>query len=426
MEVAKEVLEGNKVKLKVEIEKERVNDALDKAYKKVVKDVSLPGFRKGRVPRHILEARYGKEVLHSDAFDFLVPQAYMEAVKAAEIEPIDQPEIEDFYIAENEPATFTAIVQVKPEVELGQYTDLGIEKDQVNLSDDEIEEVLKRQQEQHAYLETVDRDTVEEGDFAIIDFTGFLDGEEFPGGSAEEYTLEIGSGYFIPGFEDQLVGQKVGEEVEVKVTFPEDYQAENLAGKDAVFKVNIKELKVKKVPELNDDFAREAGEFESLDELKEDIKEKLLKQKEDQVQREYEEKILEKISDNATVDVPEVLVNNELDMMLQNMNYSLSQQGVNIEQYFAFMGIDPEDWRKDNWEMAEKRAKINLVLEAIAKKEGIEVSDEEIDKRIEEMTEGSEQKPEQFKAFLMASGQLDGLVHSMLIGKVYDFLMANN
>ncbi|MGB4177738.1 MAG: trigger factor [Halanaerobiales bacterium] len=426
MEVAKEVLEGNKVKLKVEIEKERVNDALDKAYKKVVKDVSLPGFRKGRVPRHILEARYGKEVLHSDAFDFLVPQAYMEAVKAAEIEPIDQPEIEDFYIAENEPATFTAIVQVKPEVELGQYTDLGIEKDQVNLSDDEIEEVLKRQQEQHAYLETVDRDTVEEGDFAIIDFTGFLDGEEFPGGSAEEYTLEIGSGYFIPGFEDQLAGQKVGEEVEVKVTFPEDYQAENLAGKDAVFKVNIKELKVKKVPELNDDFAREAGEFESLDELKEDIKEKLLKQKEDQVQREYEEKILEKISDNATVDVPEVLVNNELDMMLQNMNYSLSQQGVNIEQYFAFMGIDPEDWRKDNWEMAEKRAKINLVLEAIAKKEGIEVSDEEIDKRIEEMTEGSEQKPEQFKAFLMASGQLDGLVHSMLIGKVYDFLMANN
>lgn len=426
MEVAKEVLEGNKVKLKVEIEKERVNDALDKAYKKVVKDVSLPGFRKGRVPRHILEARYGKEVLHSDAFDFLVPQAYMEAVKAAEIEPIDQPEIEDFYIAENEPATFTAIVQVKPEVELGQYTDLGIEKDQVNLSDDEIEEVLKRQQEQHAYLETVDRDTVEEGDFAIIDFTGFLDGEEFPGGSAEEYTLEIGSGYFIPGFEDQLVGQKVGEEVEVKVTFPEDYQAENLAGKDAVFKVNIKELKVKKVLELNDDFAREAGEFESLDELKEDIKEKLLKQKEDQVQREYEEKILEKISDNATVDVPEVLVNNELDMMLQNMNYSLSQQGVNIEQYFAFMGIDPEDWRKDNWEMAEKRAKINLVLEAIAKKEGIEVSDEEIDKRIEEMTEGSEQKPEQFKAFLMASGQLDGLVHSMLIGKVYDFLMANN
>lgn len=426
MEVAKEVLEGNKVKLKVEIEKERVNDALDKAYKKVVKDVSLPGFRKGRVPRHILEARYGKEVLHSDAFDFLVPQAYMEAVKAAEIEPIDQPEIEDFYIAENEPATFTAIVQVKPEVELGQYTDLGIEKDQVNLSDDEIEEVLKRQQEQHAYLETVDRDTVEEGDFAIIDFTGFLDGEEFPGGSAEEYTLEIGSGYFIPGFEEQLVGQKVGEEVEVKVTFPEDYQAENLAGKDAVFKVTIKELKVKRLPELNDDFARELGEFDTLDELKEDIRENLLKQKEDQVQREYEEKLLEKISENAEVDVPDVLVNNELDMMLQNMDYTLRQQGVNIEQYFNFVGIDPENWRQDNWEMAKERAKINLVLEAIAKKEGIEVSDEEIDKRIEEMTEGSEQKPEQFKAFLMASGQLDGLVHSMLIGKVYDFLMANN
>ncbi|NLJ84657.1 MAG: trigger factor [Halanaerobiaceae bacterium] len=426
MEVAKEVLEGNKVKLKVEIEKERVNDALDKAYRKVVKDLALPGFRKGKVPRRILEARYGKEVLHSDAFDILVPQAYMEAVKTAEIEPIDQPEIEDFYIAENEPATFTAIVQLKPEVELGQYTDLGIEKEAVELNNEEIEEVLKRQQEQHAYLETVDKETVDEGDFAIIDFTGYVDGEEFPGGSAEEYTLEIGSGYFIPGFEEQLVGQKVGEEVEVKVTFPEDYQAENLAGKDAVFKVTIKELKVKRLPELNDDFARELGEFDTLDELKEDIRENLLKQKEDQVQREYEEKLLEKISENAEVDVPDVLVNNELDMMLQNMDYTLRQQGVNIEQYFNFVGIDPENWRQDNWEMAKERAKINLVLEAIAKKEGIEVSDEEIDNKIQEMTEGSEQKPEQLKAYLLASGQLDGLVHSMLMGKVYEFLMENN
>src|SRR5690554_4772680 len=374
MEVAKEVLEGNKVKLKVEIEKERVNDALDKAYRKVVKDLALPGFRKGKVPRRILEARYGKEVLHSDAFDILVPQAYMVAVKTAEIEPIDQPEIEDFYIAENEPATFTAIVKLKPEVELGQYTDLGIEKEAVELNNEEIEEVLKRQQEQHAYLETVDKETVDEGDFAIIDFTGYVDGEEFPGGSAEEYTLEIGSGYFIPGFEEQLVGQKVGEEVEVKVTFPEDYQAENLAGKDAVFKVTIKELKVKRLPELNDDFARELGEFDTLDELKEDIRENLLKQKEDQVQREYEEMLLEKISENAEVDVPDVLVNNELDMMLQNMDYTLRQQGVNIEQYFNFVGIDPENWRQDNWEMAKERAKINLVLEAIAKKEGIEVS----------------------------------------------------
>lgn len=426
MEVAKEVLEGNKVKLKVEIEKERVNEALDKAYRKIVKDLALPGFRKGKVPRTILEARFGKEVLHNDAFDFLVPQAYMEAVKAAEIEPIDQPEIEEFYIAENEPATFTAIVQVKPEVELGQYTDLGIEKEEVELSDEEIEEVLKRQQEQHAYLETVDKETVEEGDFAIIDFTGYIDGEEFPGGSAEEYTLEIGSGYFIPGFEEQLIGQKVGEEVEVKVTFPEDYRADNLAGKDAVFKVNIKELKEKRLPELNDDFAREVGEFQSLAELKEDIREKLLKHKEDHAQQEYEEKLLEKISDNAEVDVPDVLVNNELDMMLQNMDYTLRQQGINVEQYFNFMGIDPEDWRNENWEMAKKRAKINLVLEAIAKKEGIEVTDEELDNRIKEMTEGSEQKPEQLKAYLMASGQMDGLVHTMLMGKVYEFLMANN
>ncbi len=426
MEVAKENLQDNKVELKVEVEKERVNEALDRAYKKVVKEVSIPGFRKGKVPRRVLETKYGKEVLHRDAFDFLIPRAYSDAVQAAEIDPINQPEINDFYIAEDEPATFTAVVEVKPEVELGEYTDLGVEKDEVEVTEDEVLDTLKKKQEQNSQLESTDREEIEEGDFAIIDFTGSVDGEEFPGGSAEEYTLEIGSGSFIPGFEEQLVGQKTGEEIEVNVSFPEEYQAEDLAGKDAVFKVSIKEIKVKNLPKLDDEFAKEISEFETMDELKEDTKNNLLEQKGNNANRKYEDEIIEKASANAEVDVPAILVDNELDMMLQNMEYSLSQQGINVDQYLQYLGTDKDSWRTENREDAEKRAKSNLVLEAIAKKEGIEVSDEEVDSRLEEMTEGSERKPKEFKAYLQMNGQLDGLVHSMLITKVIEFLRENN
>lgn len=426
MEVAKESLQDNKVELKVKVEKERVNDALDKAYKKVVKEVSISGFRKGKVPRRVLETKYGKEVLHRDAFDFLIPRAYSDAVQAAEIDPINQPEINDFYISEDEPATFTAVVEVKPEVELGDYTELGVEKDQVEVTEEEVLETLTKKQEQNSQLESTDREEIEEGDFAIIDFTGFVDGEEFPGGSAEEYTLEIGSNSFIPGFEEQLIGQKTGEEIEVNVSFPEEYQAEDLAGKDAVFKVNIKEIKVKNLPELDDDFAKEISEFDTLDELKEDTKNNLLKQKEDNAKKKYEDEIIGKTSDNAEVDIPEILVENELDMMLQNMEYSLSQQDINVEQYLQYLGTDKDSWRLENREDAEKRAKSNLVLEVIAKKEGIEVSDEEVDSRVGEMTEGSERKPEEFKAYLQMNGQLNGLVHSMLITKVIEFLRENN
>lgn len=426
MEVAKEHLEGNKVELKVEIEPERVNKALEQAYRKVVKNVTIPGFRKGKAPRRVLEARYGKEVLHKDALDILIPSAYIQAVKAAEIEPIAQPEIDNLYLAENEPATFTAVVEVKPEVELGQYTDLGIEKEEVEVTEEAVLEELKRLQEQHSQLENSDKEIVEDGDFVVIDFEGTIDGEIFPGGSVEEYTLEIGSGIFIPGFEEQLIGQKVGEETEVKVTFPEDYQVENLAGKEAIFKVNIKEIKVKKIPELDDEFAKEVGEYDTLDELKEKTRERLEKFEEERVNREFEDKIIEKAAENANVDVPEPLINNELDMMYQNMAYSVSLQGLKIEDYLEFMGLDEETWRENKRETAIKRAKINLVLEAIAKKEGIEVSDEEIDKRIEEMAADSEKSPEQIKGLLKLQGQLDGIKHSMLIKKVIDFLVENN
>ncbi len=426
MEVSKEELKGNKVALDVEVEEERVDEVLNQAYKKVVKDVSIPGFRKGKVPRKILEKRFGEEVLHRDAFDLLIPRAYSEAVKAARIEPVDQPEIDDFYIAAGEPATFRAVVEVKPEVELGQYTDLGIEKEEVEVTEEEVEGRLEKQVEQHSQLVNSDKEVAETGDHAIIDFTGYLNGEEFEGGSAEEYTLELGSGNFIPGFEDQLIGAKVGEDVEVDVTFPEDYQSEDLAGQDVIFKVEIKEIKEKQKPELNDDFAKEVSEYETLAELKESIKEEIREQKEKTNKNKFEEELLNKIAENSEVDISDTLVDQELDQMYQNMEHTLSHQGMKIEDYLNYMGLDEAGWREENKEDATKRAKQMLILDAIAEAEGIEAPEEEVDAKIAEIAEQHEQDVEQVKAIFKMQGQLDSLIESIKNEKTFDFLVENN
>ncbi len=426
MEVNKQDLEGNKVELQVEVEPERVNDALDKAYKKVVKDVDIPGFRKGKVPRKVLEARYGKEILHKDALDFLIPKAYREAVKAAEIEPIDQPDIEDFYIAEDEPATFTAEIEVKPEVELGEYQELGIEKEESEVTEEDIETRIDQLREQHSQLITSEKSEVEDGDYVIIDYEGKINGETFPGGSAEEFSLEIGSGTFIPGFEEKLIGKKVGEESDISVPFPEDYNAEDLAGEEAVFTVKVKEIKEKKLPELDDDFAREAGDFETFAELKEDITQKIDEEKENKVENEFKNAVVEEAVDNAEVDVPDTLVENELDQMFQNMSYSISQQGLEVDKYLEYMGLNEEEWREKNRENAARMAKNNLVLEAIAREEGIEVSDEELDNKVEEIAAESDQDLEQVKVIMQMQGQLAKIKEGLRVEKTLDFLLENN
>ncbi len=426
MEVNKQELEGNMVELKVEVEEERVNEALNQAYKKVVKDVNVPGFRKGKVPRKVLEARFGKEILHKDALDFLIPRAYREAVDEAGIEPIAQPDINDYYIAENEPATFTAEVEVKPEVKLGEYKKLGIKRDETEVSEEDIEERLEQSREQHSQLISSDKELVEEGDYLIIDYEGKIDGEIFPGGSAEEFSLEIGSGTFIPGFEEQLVGKKVGEETEITVTFPEDYNAEDLAGQEAVFTVNIKEIKEKEIPELNDDFAKEAGDFETLEELKDDIKKKIQEQKEKQAENKFKNDIVEKAVENTEVEVPDTLINNELDQMYQNLSYSLMQQGLEVDKYFEYMGIDEKEWREKNREQAAKMAKNNLILEAIAKEEGIEISEEELDNKVKEIAEENDQDVKQVKAILQMQGQLASMKEGLRVEKTLDYLVENN
>src|SRR6056297_3166386 len=419
-------LEGNKVELEVEIEAKRVNEALEQAYKKVVKDIDISGFRKGKVPRKVLEARYGKEILHKDALDILIPEGYREALEETDIEPIDQPDIEDYYIAEDEPATFKAIVEVKPEVELGDYKDLGIEKENAEVTEEEIQEEIDRVRNQHSQLVASDKEVVEEGDFVIIDFEGKKDGEPFPGGSAEEYSLEIGSNTFIPGFEEQLIGAQVGDELELNITFPEDYNAEDLAGEDVIFDVEIKEIKEKQLPELDDEFAKEVSDYETFEEYKESIKERLQKSKEDRTQREYENKLIEKASQNAEVDVPEKMVEDELNTMFQNFAQSVTQQGMEVDDHLDYMGTDKEGWKEQNKEAAENRTRSNLVLEAIAEKEDIEISEEEIEEQVQEIAESNDQDPEQIKAFLQMQGQLEGLKDGLKMQKTIEYLKEHN
>lgn len=427
MEVKQERLEDNKVRLDVEVDIDEVNEALEQAYKKVRKEVSLPGFRKGKVPRKVLEANYGKEVLHKDALDILIPANYQKALEETDIEPISEPEFEDFYIAEDEPATFTAVVEVKPEVELGEYTGYEIEREEVEVTEEDIMAILNRQREEQSQLVSVDRDEVQEGDHVIIDFEGFVDGEAFPGGSAEEFTLEIGSGQFIPGFEDELVGKEVSDEpYEVEVTFPEDYQAEDLAGQEAVFEVTIKEIKVKELPELDDEFAKDVSDFDTLEEFKEDIENRLKEQKENQANRNLENEIIEKISEAAEVEVSEQLIENELDQMMQQMAQNLQQQGIDMEDYFKYMGSSQDEWREENRDQAAARAKNNLVLEAIAEKEEIEVSDEEINDKLKEIADANDQDFEQVKAFMQMQGQLESLRKGLKMEKTIDFLIENN
>ena len=426
MEIKKNELEGNKVELQVEIEPERVNEALEQAYKKVVKDIDISGFRKGKVPRKVLEARYGKEVLHKDALDILIPQGYSEALEETGIEPIDQPDIKDYNIEEDEPFTFTAEVEVTPDVELGEYKELEIEKEDAEVTEEEIEAEIDKARNQHSQLVSTDKEVVEEGDFVIIDFEGKKDGEKFPGGSAEEYSLEIGSNTFIPGFEEQLVGAKVGEELEINVTFPEDYNAQDLAGEEVVFDVDVKEIKEKQLPELDDEFAKEVSDYETFEEYKESIQERLQKNKEERTEREYENKLIEAASENAEVDVPAKMVEEELDKMYQNFAQSVSQQGMEVEDYLDYMGTDEEGWREQNREAAENRTRSNLILEAIAEKEGIEISEEEIEEQIEEIAENNDQDPEQIKAFLQMQGQLDGLKDGLKMQKTIEYLKENN
>ncbi|MCC2532011.1 trigger factor [Bacillus velezensis] len=423
MSVKWEKQEGNEGVLTVEVDADTFKTALDDAFKKVVKQVSIPGFRKGKVPRGLFEQRFGVEALYQDALDILLPVEYPKAVEEAGIEPVDRPEIDVEKIEKGESLIFTAKVTVKPEVKLGDYKGLGIEKDDTAVTDEDVQNELKALQERQAELVVKEEGAVENGDTVVLDFEGFVDGEAFEGGKAENYSLEVGSGSFIPGFEEQLTGLEAGAEKDVEVTFPEEYHAEELAGKPAVFKVKIHEIKAKELPELNDEFAKDIDEeVETLAELTEKTKKRLEEAKENEADAKLREELVLKASENAEADVPQAMIDTELDRMLKEFEQRLQMQGMNLELYTQFSGQDKNALKEQMKEDAAKRVKSNLTLEAIAQAENLEVTDEEVEAELTKMAEAYNMPVENIK---QAIGSTDAMKEDLKVRKAIDFLVEN-
>jgi trigger factor len=420
-----EKLEGNEGVLTVEVEAEEFNSALDKAFKKVVKTVQVPGFRKGKMPRPIFEKRFGVESLYQDALDIILPEAYSKAIDETGIEPVDRPEVDVEQIEKGKNLIFTAKVTVKPEVKLGDYKGLEVEAVDTEVTDEDVENELKSMQERHAELVVKEDGEIVEGDTAVIDFEGFLNGEAFEGGKGENHTLEIGSGQFIPGFEEQLVGKKSGEETEITVTFPEEYHSEELAGKEAQFKVKIHDIKTKELPELDDEFAKDADdEVESLDALKEKIKNRLQEQKTQDAENNKRQTLVEKASENAEVVIPDAMVETELDRMLQEFEQNLQMQGMTLEMYQQFSGQDKDALKEQMREDAKKRVQTNLTLEAISETENLEATEEDVEAELAKMAEMYQMEVEQIKQAL--GGNADALKGDLKVRKAIDFLVENS
>lgn len=379
--------EGNEAVIKLHLDKSEFKAAINQAYKKDRKKFNIQGFRKGKAPRQIIEQRYGKGVFFEEAINILLPKYYPEAIETLELDPVSRPDIDLKDVSLDEGVVIEAKFFVKPEVELGDYKGVEVEKVDAEVTDEMIDAEIKKVQEQNARIVTVEDRAIEDGDITTIDFVGTLDGEEFEGGKAENFELTIGSGQFIPGFEEQLIGANVDDEVKVEVTFPEDYQADDLAGKDVVFMVTVQGVKSKELPELNDDFAKDTSEFDTFEEYKNNLKEELTKSAKESADRAQRDKVIEAVCDNATIDIPEVMVENEIDGMIREMQQQLQYQGLSFDQFLQFQGKTIEDYREDVKESAETRVKTSLTIEKIKEVEAIEVTDEDVEKELERLAE---------------------------------------
>ena len=385
MSVQVEKLEKNMAKLTIEVSSEEFENEIAKAYKKNKNKISMPGFRKGKAPRAMIEKMYGKGIFYEDAANSIIPDAYADAAKESELEIVAQPEIDVTQIESGKPFIFTATVALKPEVTLGEYKGIEVEKKEVEVTDEEVEAEINKVRESNARMLDIDDRATQDGDTVLIDFDGYVDGKQFEGGKADDYSLVLGSHSFIDNFEEQLVGKNIGDDVEVNVTFPENYQAEELQGKPAVFKVKIKEIKVKELPELDDDFAQDVSNFDTIAEYKEDLKKKLTENKEEALKREREEAVIGKIIENAQMDIPEQMVDAQTRQMTQEFAQRLSSQGLSIDQYMQFTGLTPQKMIEELKPQALKRIQSRLVLEAVVAAENIETTEEELDKEIENM-----------------------------------------
>ena len=419
-----EKLEGNQGVLTVEVDAETVSTSLDSAFKKVVKQINVPGFRKGKMPRPLFEKRFGVESLYQDAIDLMLPEAYTTAIEETGIEPVDRPEIDVEQMEKGKTFIFTAKVTLKPEVKLGNYKGLEVETFETSVTDEDVDNEIKSLQEKQAELVVKEDGKAENGDTVVMDFEGFVNDEAFEGGKAENYSLELGSSQFIPGFEEQLVGLATGESKDVEVSFPEEYHAAELAGKPAVFKVTLHEIKGKALPEQDDEFAKDVDdEVETLDALKEKIKSRLEHDKKHEEEHYLQNTVVEKATANAEVEIPSVMIDNEVDRMLQEFEQRLQMQGMNLELYFQFSGQNEEALRGQMKEEAEQRVRGNLTLEAIVKAENIEVSDEEVNVELQKMADAYNMTVENIQAAL---GNLDGIKSDLQVKKAVQFLIENS
>ena len=400
MSVQVEKLEKNMAKLTIEVSAEEFDAAIEQAYQKDKKKISLPGFRKGKAPRKMIEKMYGTGVFYEDAANIVTPKAYSEAAKECGEEIVSQPEISVTKIGAGQPFIFTAEVALKPAVTLGDYKGVEVEKTPVEVSEEEVDKEVDKERENNSRTIDVDDRAVESGDIIKLDFDGSVDGVPFAGGKAENYTLTIGSGSFIPGFEDQLIGTKIGEDKDVTVTFPEDYHEKSLAGKEAVFKCKVNAITVKELPDADDEFASEVSEFETLAEYKEDIKKKLTEKKEKEARAKKEAQAVEKAVENATMEIPDAMIDTQVQSMMEDFARRMQSQGLSLEQYFQFTGMDAKKMHDQMKPEALKRIQNSLVLEAVAKAENIEISDEKVDEEIAKMAEAYKMEVEKLKGII--------------------------
>lgn len=423
MSLQVENLEKNMAKLTVEVSAEEFDKALTASYNKNKGRFNIPGFRKGKAPQAMIEKMYGAGVLYDDAVNEALDATYGNAADESGLEIVSRPEIEVVQIEKGKAFIYTATVAVKPEITLGQYKGVEVEKASAEVTDEDIEAELKKVQEQNSRLITVEDRAVEEGDQTVIDFEGFVDGKTFEGGKSEDYPLTIGSHSFIDTFEEQLVGKKIGEACEVNVTFPNEYHATELAGKPALFKVTVKEIKRKELPELNDEFASEVSEFETLEEYKNDIKGKVALEKEKAAATENEDRVVEKVVENASMDIPEPMIDSQVNNMVNDYARRMESQGLSLDQYMKFTGMTIELLREQMKPQALRRIQTRLVLEAVVKAENIAVSDEAVDKEIDTMAENYKMEATQVKEYLGEAG-IQQMKEDLAVQEAVDFLVA--
>lgn len=424
MAVKKEDVEKNLVKLTFEVSSEEFEKAINAVYKKNVKKFNVPGFRKGHAPKAVIEKLYTKAVFYDEAVNSVLPEAYAKALEEADVDAVARPEIDVEEIKDGEPVVFTALVTTRPEVKLGEYKGIEVDKIDYTVSDEDVENDIKATQMKNARLVTVEDREVKTGDITVIDFEGSVDGVPFDGGKGEDYDLEIGSGAFIPGFEDQLVGAKTGDLVDVKVTFPEEYHAEKLAGQDALFKVTVKEIKERELPELNDDFADEVSEFSTMDEFRADVRKKLEESAQNRTQVETENAVIEKVIENAEFDIPEAMIEANVDGLVNEFAQRLSYQGLDLETYLKYTGMSMEAIRENFKPDAVKKISGSLVLTAVKNAEGIETGEEELELHLVDMAKKYNMELDKLKE-LLGDAEKENIKSDLAIQKTITMLVNN-